>query len=155
MVLWGAHAINTTQAVLAALEACPKDADVQRWGCQALVPLFGDPVVAAPFRLAGVEAVIRALAVLQDVETALESMGAVGGVAGGWGIGGSSGRPKTTTAARDRWTRAMKKVGHGGFVVSTRGTPPPRPHRLRHSRQQAAPFDLAYLVVRAGPFEFV
>lgn len=108
MCVWDTHAIHTTQAVLAALKACPKDADVQRWGCQALVPLFSDPVVAAPFRQAGVAAVIRALAVLQDVEAALESMGAVARLVRGGGFGGI-GRPKRT-AARERWTRAMRKV---------------------------------------------
>lgn len=65
--------------------------------------------MAAPFRKAGVAAVIRALAVLQDVEVALESMGAAVGIVGGRGVGGGNGRPKIT-AARDRWNRAMKKV---------------------------------------------
>ena len=105
------------QAVLTALTACPKDADVQRWGCQALVPLFGDPVVAAPFRQAGIAAVIRALAMLQDVETALKSMGAVSasGKVGSAGRGAVSGGPGASgltkrTAGRERWARAMKKV---------------------------------------------
>lgn len=104
------------QAIIAALAACPKDADVQRWGCQALVPLFGDPVVAAPFRQAGVAAVVRALALLQDVETALKSMGAVGapGIArAGRGVG-SSGRTKANVS-REKWARAMKKVTSMGF----------------------------------------
>lgn len=100
-----------TQAVLAALAACPKDADVQRWGCQALVPLFSDPVVAAPFRQAAVAAVVRALAVLQDVETALKSMGAIGapGIASaGGGVGG--GEQAKANVTREKWARAMKKV---------------------------------------------
>ncbi|CAM9344248.1 unnamed protein product [Ectocarpus fasciculatus] len=95
------------QAILAALAACPKDADVQRWGCQALVPLFSDPIVATPFRQAGIAAVIRALAVLSCCEAALKSMGAVGGAGGGSGARG--GGPKAT-AARARWNRAVKKL---------------------------------------------
>lgn len=95
------------QAILAALAACPKDADVQRWGCQALVPLFSDPIVATPFRQAGIAAVIRALAVLSCCEAALKSMGAVGGAGGGSGARG--GGPKAT-AAHARWNRAVKKV---------------------------------------------
>lgn len=52
---------------------------------------------------------IRALAVLQDVEAALESMGAAVGLVDGGGVGGRNGALKRT-AARDRWNRAMKKV---------------------------------------------
>lgn len=103
------------QSILAALKACPKDADVQKWGCQALASLFGDPLVAAPHRQAGVEAVLRALAVLQDVETALKSMGIVAAQGaegrkerGASGEGATGGGP---SRARGRWARAMKKVG--------------------------------------------
>ncbi|CAM9698027.1 unnamed protein product [Scytosiphon promiscuus] len=101
------------QAVLAALSACPKDADVQRWGCQALVPLFGDTVVATPFRQAGVAAVIRVLAMLQDVETALKSMGAAVAPGAIRHVGVGGGKGKQTTAVRERWARAMKKVEIG------------------------------------------
>lgn len=109
------------QAILAALSACPKDADVQRWGCQALVPLFGDPVVAAPFRQAGIATVIRALAVLQDVETALKSMGAVGapGMTSARGGVGGSDRPETNVT-REKWARALKKVTSMAFSVRAR-----------------------------------
>ncbi|CAB1119102.1 unnamed protein product [Ectocarpus sp. CCAP 1310/34] len=95
------------QAILAALAACPKDADVQRWGCQALVPLFSDPIVAKAFRQAGIAAVIRALAVLSCCEAALKSMGAVGGSCRGSAVRG--GRAKATSA-RTRWSRAVQKV---------------------------------------------
>lgn len=73
-------------------------------------------MVAAPFRQAGVAAVIRALAVLQDVETALKSMGAVGApgvVNTGGGVGGS-GRPNAK-GTHEKWARAMKKVTSKGF----------------------------------------
>ncbi len=106
---------------------------MQRWGCQALVPLFGDPVVAAPFRQAGIAAVVRALAMLQDVETALKSMGAVSasgkvgaagrgaGSGGGSGAGGGGTKP---TEARKRWARAMKKVQRRRVLRCTRSTRP-------------------------------
>lgn len=105
--------------MLAALVACPKDADVQNWGCQALAPLLSDPVVAATHRTAGVEAVMRAFAVLQDIETALKSMGAdvQGGGSRSRGVSGTE-IGKTTTA-RDRWFRAAKKVCSSCFVVET------------------------------------
>lgn len=120
------------QAILAALSACPKDGDVQRWGCQALVLLFVDPVVAAPFRQAGVTAVMRAFAVLQDVETALKSMGVVGApgmVAGAGGGVGGSGRPKANTT-REKWARAMKKVPFTDFHCTGMRVPESRPHNI-------------------------
>lgn len=116
------------QAVLAALEACPKNPDVQRWGCQVLVSLFGDPVIAAAHRQTGVAAVIRALATLQDVEKALKDMkasaAAAAAAAAGGGVGVGKGGGATTglgavgvvngghqsVAVRDRWARAIKKV---------------------------------------------
>lgn len=111
------------QAVLVALAACPKDADVQRWGCQALVPLFGDSVVAAPFRQAGVTAVIRALAVLQDVETALKGMGALGAPSmASIGRGVSDNTPPNAKGSREKWVRAMKKVTNAlGFSLREHG----------------------------------
>lgn len=62
------------KAVLTALSSCPKDADVQRWGCEALIHLFSDPTVATACRDLGVAAAIRALALLQDVERTLAVM---------------------------------------------------------------------------------
>lgn len=90
------------QAILAALAACPRDTDVQRWGCQALIPLFDDPTIASAHREAGVAVILRAFTVLQDVETALKKMK------------GREQRGATAneqpTAARERRTRAMKQV---------------------------------------------
>ena len=99
---------------------------MQRSGCQALVPLFGDPVVAAPFRQPGVAAVVRALAILQDVETALKSMGAVGapGMANTSGGVGSNGRPKANVN-REKWARAIKKVPFMGLRCTSMTVPEP------------------------------
>lgn len=103
------------QAILAALTACPKDADVQRWGCQALVPLFSEPTVATFHHDAGVTAVLRAFAMLQSVEADLKCMGTLatqgktrGKKHGVVGAGAAIGR---SPAAREKWALAMKKVG--------------------------------------------
>eukprot|EP00903_Cladosiphon_okamuranus_P006843 g6665.t1 len=127
------------QAVLVALAACPKDADVQRWGCQALVPLFGDPVVAAPFRQAGVAAVVRALAVLQDVETALKSMGVGGapGMASAGGGVGSGGRSKANVT-REKWARAMKKIEVGRVKEQRRASLEKKEAAVRELEDQEA-----------------
>lgn len=97
-----------TKAVLAALEACPKDTDVQRWGCQALVHIFSDPMVATTYQEPGVAAIVRALALLQDVEKALTVMGRGRRTV----IGGR--RPSAPVAndltIRTKWQSAMRKV---------------------------------------------
>lgn len=117
---WGLRvrgpASGGTQAILTALSSCPKDADVQRWGCQALIPLFGDPAIATSHREAGVEAVLRAFAMLQGVETALKSMG-IAPACGSWKHKKDYDDPREGASkcssdypARERWNRAIKKA---------------------------------------------
>lgn len=109
------------KAVLAALSSCPKDADVQRWGCEALIHLFSDPMVATTCRGHGVEAVIRALALLQDIERALAVMGGARHMRGGHtgaAVGGRRRDRRRRLSApvasephvRDAWRLAVRKV---------------------------------------------
>lgn len=102
------------QAILTALSSCPKDADVQRWGCEALIPLFGDPVIATSYREAGLEAVLRGFAMLQGVETALKNMG-IAPACGSWKHKNDYDEPREeankysrASPARKRWDRAIK-----------------------------------------------
>lgn len=104
------------QAILTALRSFPKDADVQRWGCEALIPLFGDPLIETSYREAGLEAVLRAFEMLQGVETSLKNMG-IAPACGSWKHKNGYDSPREeankcsrASPARKRWDRAIKKA---------------------------------------------